>query len=397
MAYNIGRITAPVSIYDVQQALGSGATDLGTLCRSANINKWSKYKPIYSNLIDTVTGQWDPSAQGDLVNDKWKNTADWFKGTNSGLGTTLQIYGWTPYQGTDLATVLAQYGASGGTANGWVYHPVVGGANSVYRLQDFAGYNHNAYQPETQMSCPDEIQTSDSGVTFGPVILQKTSDGYTLRNRNYVLPKDVLMDIIGTSQWSIVYQGFAIVEADYSRVIVYSTSDSITITNNYVVTSATQLQKLVQGKTYKVCAFFTDTEASGSHWANGGSGKFATLPYMEVVNFKVTGQGGITGLTTVLMAVIYNDRMKVTYNITNNNTNNYTMHFNLYINGVSQGEMTNVLVTSGQTKTGSFYRSIFTPKPRTVEVELVANNTFIKKIVAMDTDYDPGFDPINPE
>ena len=46
MSYNNGKITAPVSIYDVQQALGVGSPDLYTLYRSVKVNKWSKYKAI---------------------------------------------------------------------------------------------------------------------------------------------------------------------------------------------------------------------------------------------------------------------------------------------------------------------------------------------------------------
>jgi hypothetical protein len=42
-----GKITAPVSIYDVQQVLGENSTDLATLCKSSKINKWSVKKPIY--------------------------------------------------------------------------------------------------------------------------------------------------------------------------------------------------------------------------------------------------------------------------------------------------------------------------------------------------------------
>jgi hypothetical protein len=46
MANNNVIITAPVSMYDVQQVLGESSTDLATLCKSSNINKWAKYKPI---------------------------------------------------------------------------------------------------------------------------------------------------------------------------------------------------------------------------------------------------------------------------------------------------------------------------------------------------------------
>ena len=48
MPYNSenGIISAPVSIDDVKQALGESSNDLATLCKSENINIWSKYKPI---------------------------------------------------------------------------------------------------------------------------------------------------------------------------------------------------------------------------------------------------------------------------------------------------------------------------------------------------------------
>ena len=45
MAYS-GIITAPISIYDVQQALGVSLTDVGRLCSSPAINKWARYKPV---------------------------------------------------------------------------------------------------------------------------------------------------------------------------------------------------------------------------------------------------------------------------------------------------------------------------------------------------------------
>lgn len=46
MSYANGKITAPVSIYDVQQALGTSHTDIGSLCRSEKINPWAMWKPV---------------------------------------------------------------------------------------------------------------------------------------------------------------------------------------------------------------------------------------------------------------------------------------------------------------------------------------------------------------
>ena len=59
MSYASGRITAPVSIADVQQALSNGSADLATLCIAPNINMWARYKPIrtVSAIVGTITYQ----------------------------------------------------------------------------------------------------------------------------------------------------------------------------------------------------------------------------------------------------------------------------------------------------------------------------------------------------
>lgn len=406
MSIVLRKINSPVSIYDLQQFFGNSEGDLATLMYQlrGSINKWSKYKPVYGSMIDTVTGQFDPSATLDLVNDRWNSAANWFRGNNAGRGTAIHAYGWVPYKkDNDLVDVLSQYFANDdNTWNGWDYIHVEGGANSPYRLQDWAGYDASAYQPESKMSCPDEIKTSVSGVTFGPTIFQRITDSYPLTNRNYIMPQDVLK-AVDPDGWRNVYLGFAIFDTQVNpnRVIVYSTDNYITINNDNVVNQEPppQQQKLVQDKAYKVCMFYTNTLASGGFGAQRSSAKFATLPFMETVDFKVSGTDAITGLNIdKFTAVIYlSDSMTVSYKFTNNNTNNYTMHFWLWVNGSRGNEMRRVQVNSSQTVEGSFGRIITVPKPRTIEVELRANATFVRKIVAMDTDRDdPEIDPDNP-
>lgn len=46
MSYANGTIVSPVSVNDVQQAVGSSSPDVGTLCKSQNVRPWAKYKPI---------------------------------------------------------------------------------------------------------------------------------------------------------------------------------------------------------------------------------------------------------------------------------------------------------------------------------------------------------------
>ena len=41
-----GIITAPVSIEDIKEILNESSNDIATLCKSSNINMWSKYKPV---------------------------------------------------------------------------------------------------------------------------------------------------------------------------------------------------------------------------------------------------------------------------------------------------------------------------------------------------------------
>ena len=55
MGYVGNIVVKPVSIYDVQQALGTSENDLGTLCTRTSINMWAKYKPINYNAIGIIT------------------------------------------------------------------------------------------------------------------------------------------------------------------------------------------------------------------------------------------------------------------------------------------------------------------------------------------------------
>ena len=73
MSYNseTGIISAPVSIDDVKQALGESSNDLATLCKSVNLNPYSKYKPVnlYNKpfVTDTLNSDkqsWSSSSRG---------------------------------------------------------------------------------------------------------------------------------------------------------------------------------------------------------------------------------------------------------------------------------------------------------------------------------------------
>lgn len=132
MSYSNGKITAPVSIYDVQRAIGASSPDLGTLCKHSSINKWAKYKPIALVTIDTVTGQWSASQNA------WLAAATWWKGGDGHCGLTFSTFN------TISSSFLSQLMAG---SLQWVYNRPTGGSSQPFRLQDFAQYFHEAVEP----------------------------------------------------------------------------------------------------------------------------------------------------------------------------------------------------------------------------------------------------------
>lgn len=122
MAYADGYIMAPISIYDVQRALGiSGGGDLGTLCRASQINVFSKCKPFRNNALD-------------YASDAARETAAKTVNFGTGIVSCGRLTFASKHQ--DLWTHLAPRGANGGGS----------GYNEHYRLADFKKYQHNKWQ-----------------------------------------------------------------------------------------------------------------------------------------------------------------------------------------------------------------------------------------------------------
>ena len=166
MSYSSGIIQAPVSISDIQNALGVvGGGDLGTLCVASTINPWAKYKPVRSQVIDTVTGQWE--------NNAWKNSATWWKNTQAGSATQggnptgscgFHIEYFTGF-GAYTSTGTFAYKLINGLL-GWAYEKPAGGSQSPYRQQDFAQYYHNAIVPYGELGTNQYHLDVNDKVTF---------------------------------------------------------------------------------------------------------------------------------------------------------------------------------------------------------------------------------------
>ena len=113
MAYSNGIITKPISIDDIKIALGVWDNRLSVLCKSPQINMWSKNKPMdYPALFSN----------------------------NNGIGINNK-YGLFA-QKTDNCVYLNQVYNYG--LNGWSYEKPYGGVLSPYRMGDFDGYYSGA-------------------------------------------------------------------------------------------------------------------------------------------------------------------------------------------------------------------------------------------------------------
>lgn len=142
MSVNNGKITPPISIDDVKSVLGESSNDIATLCKSANINKWARYKPVH------------------ILNTPFCDIKTSYRGTAGNCGITVPSGG----------TVEAIIGYYDKNDNGYAYTLPSGGAASPYRLGDFLGYNHNAYAPFSSLFV--------NGTKFGVTDKIMVSAGY---------------------------------------------------------------------------------------------------------------------------------------------------------------------------------------------------------------------------
>lgn len=214
MSYNSdsGIISAPVSIDDVKRALGESSNDLATLCKSENINIWSKYKPIsckgdfkeypiredseeivtssYSNFTCVVR------CGMNIPMDTYYNLRYNYGGEGFAIKACNNlhkdnVYGNNGYISDNTSTMVSGK------------HFPKGGANSPYRLSDFRNYSSKAISNVFLTSIPQfhtvEIYYS-STPKFNCILYKKTNADY---NTNLTMD-DIITDL--SLAWSFWIQ-----------------------------------------------------------------------------------------------------------------------------------------------------------------------------------------------
>lgn len=155
MSYNseTGIISAPVSIDDVKQALGESSNDLATLCKSENINIWSKYKPISckgefkeypiredsEEIVNSSYSRYTCVVRCgmNIPMDTYKNLRYNYGGEGFAIEACKNLYKDNVYGNNGYIHDNTSTSVSG-------KHFPKGGANSPYRLSDFRNYSSKA-------------------------------------------------------------------------------------------------------------------------------------------------------------------------------------------------------------------------------------------------------------
>lgn len=212
MPYNseTGIISAPVSIDDVKRALGESSNDLATLCKSENINIWSKYKPI------SCKGEFKEYPIREDSDEKATSSYSKFTcvvrcGMNIPMDTYKNLrynYGGEGFainacNNLHLDNVYGVYGSVHGntTANASGKHFPKGGANSPYRLSDFRNYNSKASNNTFLTSIPQfhNIEVYYSSIyKYNCVLYMNTN----VDNNTNLTMNDIIPDLyLGWSFW----------------------------------------------------------------------------------------------------------------------------------------------------------------------------------------------------
>lgn len=182
MSYRNYIIQDNVSIEDIQQALEEGSKDLYTLCRSNNINKWAKFKPVRRTkgpnlgqepLIDTVS-QWDKNAK------RWSSSSTWWQADNGLCGLII------PNSFTSILDLVQAYLGSTASTSKWEWGyaglpNTEAVSNRVYasRQMDFYGYGANARPPMHDFRSEREVYFSKGTLKDSSVTI---SAGYNLQS-----------------------------------------------------------------------------------------------------------------------------------------------------------------------------------------------------------------------
>lgn len=173
MVQNNYQIRQNVSVADVATVLGTSSSDVGTLCKHSNVNKWAIYKPEKSNKVFLTKA------------DRIANHCGLTPVTSSTLKShTYPIASASSTRTMDISQLKE-----------WTYTKPTGGASSPYRLGDFLdigsdgnptseGYNHDAIACDNGWNNISVDISNINAVTGGTFTTSGSSTAFILTSSN---------------------------------------------------------------------------------------------------------------------------------------------------------------------------------------------------------------------
>lgn len=295
MSIENGIITSPVSVFDVRSVLGISSTDVGTLCKSKKINKWSRYKPVHiANKIEV------------------DRSTLWYRGTHNTCGLDIPST-------TSRLNIVSYYNSN---LSEWTYEPPSGGASSPYRLLDFLKYKHDALPAIAGFSCPGQVK-QDGTFTCSVLRNNVPNDESEFLNAGSLGLEDIY---VGLKTLGEFYFGCVVTDTSYNVKFFAAgrkKSDG-TYSTDFPNFSA---NTLTLGSTYFVYPFLAQNpqDQSGNIVANN----YLTLPSVNKKEIKVVSAEEFNKLEIQLIAKYIYDpdaqdytKIEVTYKISNKGTQN---------------------------------------------------------------------------
>lgn len=178
-----------LSIDEIRQALGKSSRDLGTLCQSDNINKWSRVKPVRYNDWGAI-GNGGVNAAVEAI----------MKASGFGFGEKIFDGNNTIFSAVDVTAV---FNRAVETVCDWEYFKPRGyqnGYHEPFRLLDFAGYN------VVQSTCipPISVDAVVSSINLdGGGVYRRLSFMFTVNTAAQIQMSDLLSTAFGseTQKW----------------------------------------------------------------------------------------------------------------------------------------------------------------------------------------------------
>ena len=270
--------TTNITTSMVSSAIGLGSNDVGALCSSSNVNKWSKWKPVSYQSNSPI---------------------------NDSILSSIK-YGIDVQSFTSI-TDLVNYYLSNIPAK-YTYSKPLGGITSPYRIGDFRGYNHSAVRPI-------------SGNTIPSSLIRDNSYLYLSLSSNNQSSYDVSYSDLGLGSY---FFGYYVVSGNgIQYIFTYPLEDYITvsISENKLYSSITNFDPTAS--TYTIYPLICNI--SGLNTTNI-SGLPSNITFMPIDGLSKSTVLLIDSYSWAVNDYYWQDGNTVYYSftLTNNTSSNYT-------------------------------------------------------------------------